>query len=101
MQRGLNATELVSARVLALRLALPLLLPLFFALAVPYSLFPALLHFLPRAIAVPRNNVVLQRLVLLILQAQRLAFVIHQLHANLALRSVLLGVRRMVHQLVL
>jgi hypothetical protein len=32
-------------------------------------LFPALLHFLPRPVPVPRNNVVLQRLVLLILQA--------------------------------
>ena len=39
------------------------------------------LHFLLGAMAVPRDDVVLELLVLLVLHAQRLSFVVHQFHA--------------------
>ena len=65
----------------------------------PLFLFPALLHFLLRPITITSNNVVLQRLVLLILEAQWLPFVIHQFYAQLAIGAILLGVRRVIHQL--
>ncbi len=67
----------------------------------PALSLPALLHFLLGAIAVAGDDVVFQRLVLLVLHAQRLAFVVHQLHAQLALGAVLLGVGGAVDQLVL
>ncbi len=60
-----------------------------------------LFHFLLGAVAVARNDVVLQRLVLLVLNAQRLPLVIHQLDAQLAIRSILLGVARLIDQLIL
>jgi hypothetical protein len=59
-----------------------------------------LLHFLLGAIAFAGDDVVFERLVLLVLDAQRLAFVVHQLHAQLAIGAVLLGVGGPVDQLV-
>src|ERR1700722_15844440 len=60
-----------------------------------------LLHFLVGAIAVAGDDVVLQRLVLLVLDAQGLAFVIHKLHAEFAVGAVLLQVGGVINQLIL
>ena len=57
----------------------------------PAFLLFRLLHFLLRPITVTSNNVVLQRLVLLILEAQWLSFVIHEFYAQLAISAILLA----------
>ena len=68
----------------------------------PARLFPCrLLHFLAGAVSVARDDVVLQRLVLLVLHAQRVPFVVDQFDAQLAIGAVLLGVGGMVDELVL
>src|ERR1035437_5126385 len=61
----------------------------------------SLLHFLPCAVAFAGDDVVLERLVLLVLDEQRMALFIDQFHAQLAIAAVLLGVRRVVDHLVL
>src|SRR5580698_2851511 len=61
----------------------------------------SLLHFLLGLVTVARDDVVLQRLVLFVLDAQGLAFVVDQFHAQLAESSVLLGVGGPVHEFIL
>src|ERR1700751_4864641 len=59
------------------------------------------LDLLPCPVAVARDHVILQAVVLFILHLQRFAFVVYQLHAYLAVRPVLLRVGRPVADHVL
>ena len=60
-----------------------------------------LIHLLLSLVPIARNDVVFQGMMLLILHLERLPFVVHQFHSNLAIAAVLLGIRRRVVQNVL
>src|SRR6185437_5883766 len=52
------------------------------------------------AVAVAVDELILQRLVLLVLHAQRLAFIVDELHVELVVSAVLLDVRGLINDFI-